>query len=342
MKCKEFKLNPQFRQLTDLLFYSDRMDLDLSNFSFLLQENIEHNLEYLWDRFEKSSQIFWENGKDFWNNRLSFLFNLELPKLNLKISNFLEQKIMNYIHYNNNINIKYSIELQQFIEYCNIKNKRNEPLISFKEFLIKAPDYISCNKLLHIIEYFIPCIFSSVQDYIDNICIHSPRNFDFLKQFELNGVIINKTSLAKIAKELLYERSFNDKNRRSFFSLLKDRDIFNYLKNNYQINHKDRLLSLLQTCHYSEFENSHFINIKNILELDPTIADQVAAIYANKVYVRTSVHKKANVDKLIRLLNKFPIISKKSILRFLSSNKKSDIKYLQTAFPELKKWTSFI
>ena len=40
-------LNPKFRNLTDLLFYSDRMDLDLSEYKFLYKENRTVNSAYL-------------------------------------------------------------------------------------------------------------------------------------------------------------------------------------------------------------------------------------------------------------------------------------------------------
>src|SRR5882724_4870297 len=56
------EINPKFRQLTDLLLFSDQMDLDLSEYKFLLRSNQTAHYPYFWDRFQKASEIFWEKG----------------------------------------------------------------------------------------------------------------------------------------------------------------------------------------------------------------------------------------------------------------------------------------
>jgi hypothetical protein len=52
------------------------MDLDLSNFADLLYADYSSHSSYLHDRFKKACDIFWEDNKKFWYNRLEFLLSL--------------------------------------------------------------------------------------------------------------------------------------------------------------------------------------------------------------------------------------------------------------------------
>ena len=74
-------INPKFRTLVDLLFFSNRMNLDLSDFKSFMKDNHDNHVEYLWDRFQKASQIFWEDGLSFWLHRLTFILNLNEKSL---------------------------------------------------------------------------------------------------------------------------------------------------------------------------------------------------------------------------------------------------------------------
>jgi hypothetical protein len=73
------------------------------------------------------------------------------------------------------------------------------------------------------------------------------------------------------------------------------------------------------------------------------VADELAVMYADELYSRGSGHKRANADRLIRLLKTVPQVSQKRMLVYLSSNNRmGDIKYILSAFPELKKLAAFV
>src|SRR5574339_339490 len=147
------KINPKFRNLTDLLFFSDRMDLDLSEYKSLLRENHAEHREYLWSRFQKSSEIFWEQGSQFWNHRLEFLFSLGESSLSADVSTFIEKRMFNLVKMKSTIDIKHDIELQQFYEYCEIKTKRKESLQTVKDYFFSMPSHVAAPKIIQIIDY---------------------------------------------------------------------------------------------------------------------------------------------------------------------------------------------
>lgn len=337
-------LNPKFRNLTDLLFYSDRMDLNLSEYKSLYKENrVEHGT-YLLNIFKRAADIFWEDNHLFWTNRLAFLFSMNEKQISEEISSFLEKRMFNLFKFKVDINIKYDIEFQQFLAYCTVKFQRNEELNLVKEHLLSLPSSTSAVRLMQIIPNFIPLFFKDINEYTDHIVkkiTQSARNFELLRELEGLGCSFDKQPTISLAKDLLLERVYNDKNRRALFALLHDRAILDSLKM-IQIPNS-RLVSLLNASDYKEIEDRHFSNIKHLLELDSSLGDDIASIYATKLYTRGTGHRKANADRLIRLLRMFPQISPKKVLAFLSSNNKMiDIKYMMSAFPELRRLAAFV
>jgi hypothetical protein len=346
MTINLIKINPKFRQLVDLLLFSDRMDLDLSEFKSFLKENYDINFEYVWDRFIKSSEIFWENGEQFWSHRLSFLLGLNERNLSKSIEEHLEKRMFNLIRVKEEANILYDIEYLQFLEYCKIKSARQESLISIKNYLTELPAHIKFDKLINIISSFVPIVFADINEYAEAITkkiTQSARSFDLLIALEKHGVSFDKQPIVKLAREIIVERARNEKNCRAFFTILNNTEIRTKLKQEYKPSYRKKLLDLLDCCDYHMIEEHHLCNIKNLIELDNTIADELSIIYADKLYHRNTGHKKANADKLIRLLKTIPQIVPKKILAYLSShNKMSDIKYILSAFPELRKLAAFV
>lgn len=340
------KINPKFRQLVDLFFFSDRMDLDLSEFKPLLKENSEYHFDYLWDRFRKSCEIFWEQGEQFWEHRLSFLLSLNDKNLSKHIEEYLEKRMFSAIRAKNELNISYDIEYLQFLEYCKIKHSKKESLASVKNYLIEMPPHLRTDKLIGVVNSFIPYVFTSINEYAATITkkiTHSPRHFDLLLALERHGIWFDKKPIINLAREIILERAHNEKHRRAFFTILNDKTIRDGLKTEYNLSYRPKLLSLLESCDYQMIEEHHLRNIKNIVELDPGLIDELAVIYADKLYHRSTGHKKANADRLIRLLKMIPQIAPKKILAYLSSNNKmSDIKYVMSAFPELRKLAIFV
>ena len=340
------KINPQFRQQVDQLFFSDRMDLDLSDFKSLLRENYTIHFEYLWDRFFKGSAIHWENGSEFWANRFSFLLSLNDKSLPEKLESLLEKRFYEAVRTKHNLDIRYNFEYLQFLEFCKVKSERKENLAPIKAYLTDLPATITVDKLTKIVESFIPIVFSSIDEYVEAISkriLISARNFDFLIALEKKGVAFNKAPLIQLTKSILMERLHNEKNRRAFLTLISNQSIRDALKQEYKPECRDKLLHLINHCEYQMLEEFHLRNIKNLIDLDETVADELAVIYADKLYQRTTGHKRANADRLIRLLNQCPQIVPKKILAYLSAkNKMSDIKYVLNSFPNLKKLAAFM
>ena len=321
------------------------MDLDLSDYKTLLRENHALHREYLWSRFQRSSEIFWEQGSQFWFHRLEFLFSLNEHSLNEEIAAYIEKRMFNLIKNKYVVDLNFDIEFQQFLEYCRVKKQRDESLQVIKEQLLGLPSQVSAQKLMQMIYHFVPLLFKDVNEYTDHIAKRIPssaRNFELLRELETSGLPFNKQPVMQLAKELLMDRTQNDKNRRALFAMLFDPSILSYLKS-MQLSFKDRIISLLNASDYKEIEDHHLGNIKNLLELEPTLGDDIASIYAEKLYARGTGHKKANADRLIRLLKTFPQIQPKKVLAFLSSNNKmTDIKYMLSAFPDLRKLAAFV
>lgn len=339
------KLNPKFRQLTDLLFYSDRMDLDLSNYKQLLRERPEH-FEYAWDRFRKSSEIFWEDGEQFWFNRFVSLLSLNDKNLSKHIENYLQERMFNLVRASSKIDIKYNVEWLQFVQFCKAKHFRKENLLPIKIQLIDMRSNIGIDKLISVINSFVPFLFKDLSEYTEAISrkiVRSARSFDLLLALEARGMKFDRKPIVQLAKEILIARSHNDKNRRAFFAIINDSEVMSMLKQNYDPVYKEKLLDLLDGCDFRVIEEHHLRNFKNIVTLDPSMADELAVIYADALYSRNTGHKKANADRLIRLLKTIPQVAPKKILAYLSANNKmNDIKYILLSFPELKKLAAFV
>lgn len=340
------RINPKFRQLTDLLLFSERMDLDTSEFKSLFKESYEYHFEYFWDRFTRASDIFWEDGESFWFSRFNFIFSLNDKNLIKHVEEFIEKRMLNMIKSKHSIDIKWDIELLEFLELCKVKYSRRESLDSIKEYLIEMPSHLNAEKIIKIINYFIPIVFLSLNEYVGIIAkkiTQSARHYDLLLALEKQGIPFDKQPIIRLAFELITDRAHNDKNRRAFFTIINDSHIRNELKKIYNSSYREKLLSFIESCEYAIIEESHLRNIKNLIDLDISIADDLAIVYADKLYHRKAGHKKANADRLIRLLKMIPEIMPKKILVYLSSNNKmSDIKYVLSAFPDLRKLAAFV
>jgi hypothetical protein len=340
------KINPKFRQLVDLLFYSDRIDLDLTDFKHLLKQNYEDHFEYLQNRFAKSSEIFWENGERFWSHRLSFLLSLNDKALTKYVEEYLQKRMVHVVKFKPTIDVRYDVEYLQFLELCKIKHAKKESLSFVKNFLTDMPSHLSVEKLTYIIKSFIPIVFTDFNEYTEAIIkkiTNSARNFDLLLALEKQGVEFDKVPIVNLARDIILERTHNEKNCRAFFNIIREPSFRSQLKSQYNSSYKTKLLHLLESCDYQLIEEHHLINIKNIIDLDASVADELAIIYADKLYARHSGHKKANADRLIRLLKQVNQISSKKILAYLSANNKmSDIKYVLSSFPELRKLAAFV
>jgi hypothetical protein len=340
------RINPKFRQLTDQLCFSDRLDLDLVEYKSLLRENFGDHYIYLLDRLQKCTDIFWQDGEKFWAHRFDFLFSLNEKTVLKNLEDYLEARMFQLVKEKRHIDIKYDIEYLQFVEFCKVKHSRNESLLSVKNYLIELPSTTSFDKLTGLINSFIPFLFKDINEYAENIIdkiTYSTSNFEFLLSLEKQGIKLDKRPIVQLIFNIITERSHCEKNNRAFFYLFNNGEVRELFKKKYRASHKIKLISLLGDCSFQVLDEYHLRNIKNLLELDPSLADSIVEAYVNRTYERDSVHKTANADKLIRLVKICPEISARKILAFLSSNDKvHDIKYMVAAFPDLKKLAAFV
>ncbi len=339
------KVEPEFRHLVDIIFFSNNRDIDLSNFKSLLKSNYDIHYKYFLDRFYKSTEIFWENGSEFWENRLSLIFLLNDKNIIKYVSLHLEERMLNLLRFKHNIDLKYDIEYIQYLELCRIKSFKKENIIFAKNFLADLPSSIKINKIIEIINSFIPFVFNNIDDYVKFLTtriVRSAKTFNLLIALEGAGVSFSKGPIVDLVCEIITERSLNDKNTRALFNCISNESIRNLVKNKYDVTARHRFIEILKYSTIDIIEGNHLSNIINAISLDPGIVDNIVNIYIDKLYRRKVSHKKANADKLIRLLKLVPQVSPKKILVYLSTHHKtSDIKYMLSTYSELQNLAAF-
>jgi hypothetical protein len=337
------KVDPQFRILADKVFFTDRTDLDVSEFKKLF-ENREAHYGYLWDRFTRSTEIFWD--EEFWINRLDLLLSLQSKRLELEVGQFLFFRFKKLAELQMNPTPRLHNEFVHYIAWTKVRAARKEDIVSIREFFANLVHTMSVGKISNIIQHFIPHLFENMNEYLEFLgqkVSQSARNIEVLLQCEKQGIPIDRGPILKLSKTLLLKRALNRPNRRSLFALLDDSIIMNELKKEYKAEHRSRLIALIKSCDYKEIDELHLRNIKNLLELDSSIADELLSTYADKLYARGIGYKGSNVKRLIRVCRTFPIFSPKKVLVYLSTqNKMADIKHLLLAFPELKTLAPFV
>ena len=337
------KIDPQFRLLADQLFFTDRTDLDVSNLSSFL-DGKEAHYDYLWNRFSRGSEIFW--NEDFWVNRFELLLSLNIKRIETDIENLLLARFKNLLMSNPSANSKQHNPYIHFIAWAKAKAAKKENITPIKELLLGLPHYTQASKILSVVRNFIPFIFQSEDEYIAELSVEvgqSARSFEIIKQLESQGIPVDKAPLFKTARNLLFKRVPNRPNRRSFFAMIDDPTIMAHLKSEYKPEHRVRLVNLVQACEFKEIEEYHLRNIKNLLRLDDSIADELFTTYATSLYGRGFGYKKANVQRLIRVCKNYPQFSPKKVLVWLSNqNRMADIKHLVAAFPDLKVLVPFL
>ncbi len=337
------KVDPQFRLLVDQIFFTDRTDLDVSRLGQLF-DNKDSHFDYLWDRFSRSSEIFWDES--FWINRFELLLSLNVKRIETDIESLLLGRFRNLLMSYPGANAKYHNAYIHFIAWSKAKSARKENVTPIKELLLGLPHFTQASKVLSVVRNFIPHLFNTEEEYIAALSIkvgQSARSFEIIKQLESQGIAIDKAPLFKLSRDLLFKRVPNRPNRRSFFAMIDDPTIMAHLKSEYKPEHRTRLVNLIKSCEFKEIEEYHLRNIKNLLQLDDSISDELFNAYATSLYARGYGYKKANVQRLIRLCKTYPQFSPKKVLVFLSSqNRMAEIKYLISAFPELKVLIPFV
>lgn len=336
-------VDPKYRKLVDQLFFTDRTDIDVSQFQHLFANKDAH-FDYLWDRIRRSREIFWDEA--FWINRFEFLLTINPRKIESNLEGVLLSEFKQLVMRTYGADPAYNNVYLQLIAWTKAKNNKKLGVKDIEDMLIGMLHFTSADQTLKVIPKFIPHIFQSFADYVAIISKnvpHSARNFQVMKELEALGVTLDKDPMLKLGRDLLFKRALNRPNRRTLFSLFTDQPIMDHLKEQYKPEHKDRLVALIKSCDHKEIEEEHLRNIKNLLDLDPTIADELLTTYAEKLYRRGTGDQGANIKRLIRACKTFPQFSPKKLLVWLSTNNKvSNIKFLVSAFPELKPLVPFV
>jgi hypothetical protein len=340
------QLHPRFRQLTDLLCFSDIQDLNVSEYRGLLRANLANHSAYLWDRLTKCTEIAWENGSQFWAHRFALLLELNDKKLLARLEEHVEKRAHQLIRAQEHLDPRYDIEYLQFVELCKAKRARGHSLDKVKQYLLNLPCHCSFDKMIGLVQSFIPMAFSDLQEYATQLAHRiesSMSHFDVLLAMEKHGFALERQPIAQVAFQLIMERPHNTKSCRTFLYLLDDAQVTRLLKQEYQASHRDKLLALLEHGQIAMLERNKFAPIKSLLELDASLTEDLFNLYATKVYERDGGHKTANADKLIKLTKACPNMSPRKIVSFLSKHSKlKDLKYIVASFPELKKLSAFV
>lgn len=341
-------INPKFRHLTDLLFYSNRTDLGVSDFRDVLSSDAS-NRKYFLDQFEKGRHIFWENGADLWYFRLSLIYKID-KRLKRNIITRIEKNMAALLanKKSRKIDPEKDLDLQIYIQHCKVKKDNGEDMSLIRSYLMNLPSQVKKEYVIHVIQCFIPVIFKSMRDYSD-IVVHNVTksfwNFGVLKELEKNGFYVDKARLARIAIDIYLRRARNNYNIQVFFNLLEDKEVLELVKKGYKPEHYSQFIDLIRNSGYIIFSNHNysFDNIRNLIDIDPTITDTITKIYIDNLYTRYPKHNRANADRIVKLIKTIPEVSEKTVLAYLSSlNKMADLTHILQEFPELKKLSAFI
>ncbi len=337
------KIDLDFRKIIDLLFFTDRMDIDVSKVKILLHKNITLHTKYIWDRFEKASCIFYENS--FWNSRISILLSLKDKRISQELENKIYKKISAACKSKKHFSC-YETELAQFVELCKVKSKLN--IKSVKYFFVNLPSFAGATKIAKLLQLTTPFVFTSFTDYfyfLSKNCKNPLSIFSLFSSLEKQGIKIERDPLMTVAQKIIFSKtlSFRLHSAKTFLYFISDSECLNKFKAIYSVEHRKKILTFLKVLEFYYFDNNHFLNIKNILSLDSSLEDEVLSVFLEKLYNKGFSHKRACIDKILTLLKFVPNIHPKKILFWLSNNKKMhDADFFLKKFPDLNKLAAFI
>ena len=198
-----------------------------------------------------------------------------------------------------------------------------------------------------LINSFVPILYPSTDDYIKSLyksIILNPKNIDFIFSLDKINIKFDTKILVPFFFKLLRKNKVPTfKERSLMFKILENENILNELKKQITVKDKDYLIEGLGCCNYTEYEKCHFKNMKNLIQLDSSLTDNLVDDYLSQILVQETNHKKAKIDKILKLLKNCKQISPKKVLTWLSNNKRSnEIKYLVSSYPDLKKLVAFV
>lgn len=340
----EYKdLDPNFRNITDLLFFTNRLDLDLSTYKESFYKS-SYNVDYLLDRFFKGSQIFWDNLSEVWNSRFDLILSLENPTITRAIEKHISKKMVALLRNKRDENFS-NIEYIQYLELCKAKWRRKESLSYVRNYFLELPDSLKTNQILTLIESFIPYVFKDLQDYSDYLCkriIYSSKNLDILRELKSRGIDYN-VSLLKDKLDLILTIDTSPKSTKAFVSLLNEPKILQHLKYNLSEKTNKKIISLLAELSFKEIEKNNYFIFKILTDIDSEFIIPLLKFYIVNLLSRGSKYIKSNCNRIANLNKQVPVFSSKEIFKYLlSENLLNYIKELCVFFPEYKELIAFV
>ena len=336
-------MNPDFRNKTDLLFFSNRLDLDLDNYKDLFNEGPSNDLHVL-DRFYKASEIFWENSAEIWNYRFTILLGLENPALTKALEKNVNKKAFTLLRKKQVIS-PWDNSFIQYLELCKVKWGRKESLSQIRNYLLELPDSIKPENVLLIIEKFIPYVFKNINEYISYLCkriIYSTRNLIILKELKERGFVYD-CELLKEQLDLTLKNVSSVKMGRAFCALLNEKEVALHLKEQLSPSINKKVINIIAQLSFKEMEDNNYFIFKTITEMDSTLSESLLDIFATKLFTRGNSHLTSNCNKLAKLSKNATAFNSKVIFRYLISlDKLNYIKALTIHFPEYQDLIPFL
>lgn len=336
-------ITPQqrFRQQTDQIFTHSNFDIiDRKQYSadFFIRDNQSYFWTVLFNSFKSNTNT------TYLENIFDFLLSLDYSYLSYELERMAFNKMVDLLCYNTE-DYKNNVAYIQALIFAKVLKNRKIASSYGKRILLSYRHPSRALQIIDVVKDFVPTIFKNQEEYftlLSKKVEESVGTFKFIMELEKLGFPIDKAPLNNLALRLLSKRKFNDVNRKWLFRFFDNREIFEFLKSNYKSEYKDRLLKLVDGAYFYEIDGFELKNMKLLLELDKSIAEDLIKKYADKLYNRWTGHKFANVNRLIKAVKTFDCFSARNMLVYLSQKDRSnDIAHWINAFPELQHLGSF-
>ena len=336
-------LNPDFRNKTDLLFFTNRLDLDLANYKSLFEIDTS-NVEYLLDRFFKGVEVFWDNLEDMWAHRFETILALGSPAVTRAVEKLITKRMATLLRKKQEVKHS-SIEYIQYLEMVKTRWKRKESLSEVRNYLLELPDSIKPEQVILIIKSFIPYVFKDINEYISNLCkrvIYSTRNLIILKELKKKGFDYN-IDLLKERMDIILDTNSCTKMNKAFVALLYEPEIVEHLKTKLNPTVNVKILDLLDYSSFKEVEVNNYYIFRVLTTIDAKFTPLLLEDYIELLIRRGNKHLKSNANKIAKLTRHVPAFLAKDTFRYLvSTNRLNYIKALTIHFPEYKGLIPFI
>ncbi len=338
-------LNSEFRNKTDLLFFTNRLDLDVKNYKDLFWLDVENNSQYILDRFYKGSEIFWDVGAEaLWNNRFNVLLELESILVTKAIEKFVNKRLVSLFRTKQDLSIKNYTEFIQYLEFTKIKHIRKENLSQVRNYLLELPNSFKVEKVIELVKEFTPFIFKDMSDFASQLCkkiIHSPKNLLILKELEKLGINYNRQLLVDCF-DLALAKPTTHKTAKAFMALMEEKEVISHFKTLKPFPGA-KIDELMFELAFKDFEHNKYIVFNNLTQDYEELVEPLLELYVDKLILRGSRYLKSNCNRCARLCQALPCFEPKMVFHYFSSLNKLDyIREFSNLYPALKQYIPFL